>query len=98
MENIDKGLRTRRVPQKPVFNVQPFDPSNTEHLRGNITIVLNKALALEISKFIRESDLGADEGHIYALQSRICMWYKDRTRAIRSLKDRNEQVDNQNKS
>jgi hypothetical protein len=78
--------RSRRVPQKPVFRIEPFDPNNIEHVKGNLPIILNKALALQLAKFIRDSELSEDEGHIYAMQGHISRWYKDRFEALRKMK------------
>lgn len=81
-----KSSRPRRPLQKPVFIIQDFDPSNPEHMKGNVPVILNKALALELVKFIRDSELGPNEGHIYAMQGRLGRWYKNRIEHIRKLK------------
>lgn len=81
-----KTSRPRRPLQKPVFIIQDFDPTNVEHMKGNVPVILNKALALELVKFIRDSELGPNEGHIYAMQGRLGRWYKDRIEHIRKLK------------
>lgn len=78
--------RSRRTPQKPVFRIEAFDPNNIEHVKGNLPIILNKALALQLAKFIRDSELSEDEGHIYAMQGHISRWYKDRFEALRKMK------------
>jgi hypothetical protein len=77
---------TIRVPQKPVFIIQPFDPSNPEHMRGNMTLVINKAFATSLSKFIGESELSEDEGFIFAMRGNIQRWFKARYSEIKKRK------------
>jgi hypothetical protein len=79
-----KTVRNRRPAQKPVFIIQPFDPNNVEHLKGNMTITLNKALAFSLTRFIKESELDESEGYIYAMQGHISRWFNDRSKEIKS--------------
>ena len=87
MSDSPKAVRNRRPLQKPVFILQPFDAANPEHMKGNITITLNKALALELTRFIKESELGENEGHIYAMQGHIGRWFKERSEEIKKQKE-----------
>lgn len=87
MSDSPKAVRNRRPLQKPVFILQPFDAANPEHMKGNITITLNKALALELTRFIKESELGENEGHIYAMQGHIGRWFKQRSDEIKKQKE-----------
>lgn len=91
MSELPKNVRNRRPLQKPVFIIQPFDPANVEHLKGNVTVTLNKALALELIKFIRESELSEGEGHIYAMQANLGRWFKNRADEIKRQKEEKDE-------
>lgn len=85
-EYQSKRPRIHRPLQKPVFIIEPFNASNPEHLKGNMNLILNKALAFELCQFIRDSELTQDEGHIYAMQGHINRWFQDRKKEIIRLK------------
>lgn len=84
----EKGKRPY-VPQKPVFIVQPFDIKNVEHMRGNVTLTLNKRFAADLCALLRECELGKDEGYIFAMQANLQRWYNDRYSEIKKMKAEN---------
>lgn len=73
--------------QKPVFIIEPFDSSNVEHMKGNISLVLNKRFALDLCRLIKECDLDKDEG--YFLQCKEVFSVGTKTVSMSSrIKDR----------
>jgi len=81
------GPRPRKSQQKPVFIIEPFDAKNIEHMKGNMTIVLNKRFATDLCRLIRECELNENEGYIYAIQGHIQRWYKERFEEIKKSKE-----------
>ena len=86
-DETPKALRTRKPPQKPVFIINPFDANNVEHMKGNVTLTLNKRFASDLCRLIRECELNEEEGYIYAIQGHINRWYKERFEAIKKQKE-----------
>lgn len=86
-DSASDNIRTRKPLQKPVFIINPFDASNTEHMRGNMTLTLNKRFATDLCRLIKECELSEDEGYLFAIQGNIQRWYKQRFDEINKLKE-----------
>ena len=86
-DNVTKAPRNRKPLQKPVFIIEPFDANNQEHMKGNIKLVLNKRLATDLCRLIRECELSQEEGYIFAIQGNIQRWYKERYEEIKKQKE-----------
>lgn len=79
--------KTTRTPQKPVFIIQPFDPANPEHMKGNMTLVINKAFATSLSRLIGECELSKEEGFLFAMKGNIQRWFKSRFDEIKKRRE-----------
>lgn len=82
----NESVKTTRTPQKPVFIIQPFDPANPEHMKGNMTLVINKAFATSLSRLIGECELSKEEGFLFAMKGNIQRWFKARFDEIKKRK------------
>lgn len=90
-ETPAEATSPRKVPQKPVFIIQPFDATNQEHMKGNVNLVLNKAFAMSLCKLISDCDLREEEGFLFAMKGNIQRWYKNRFDEIKRQKDELEE-------
>lgn len=92
-DSVYNAPRNRKPPQKPVFIIDPFDASNSEHMRGNMKLVFNSKFATDLCRLIRECELTKDEGYIYAIQGNIKRWYTDRHKAIMKSKEAETKIE-----
>lgn len=81
-----------KVPQKPVFIESSFDPSNVEHMKGNITITLNKRMATDLCRLLSDCELREDEKHFHALKGHIQRWFNARYNTIKNKFAKQEDV------
>jgi hypothetical protein len=70
---------------KAVFNVERFDQSINEHIHGNLTIKINKAMAIQLIKLIDSVDLEPSESFLHAFKCHLSNWLNIRREIIARL-------------
>lgn len=70
---------------KPVFDVERFDQSNIEHIRGNMTVRVNRTMAIEIIKLIDSVELESSEAFLHAFKCHLSNWLNIRKEVLNRL-------------
>lgn len=67
-----------RTEQKPVFIIEDFDSENADHVKGVVTMKINRHFATDLCRLIDDVDLDEKEKVIYAMRCSLRRWYDKR--------------------
>jgi hypothetical protein len=78
-KDMNNQVSTRvRKHQTPVFIIENFDKDNIEHIKGNVKVMLNRPMAMALSRLISEVDLTDGEGALFKFNLCLKQWYNRR--------------------